>query len=102
MLSLRSPGSASGGSSSSMRPRYYEGMELSLRLRQTLRLVAAVSATVLGGTIGFHLILDESWFQAFYRSVVTATLAGLDTVPHNDAARALSIALVLAGLTIIA
>jgi voltage-gated potassium channel len=77
-------------------------MEFSLRLRQTLRLVVAVSATVLAGTIGFHLILDESWFQAFYRSVVTATLAGLDTVPHNDGARVLSIALVLAGLTIIA
>jgi voltage-gated potassium channel len=77
-------------------------MELSLRLRQTLRLIAAVTATVAAGTIGFHLILDEPWFQAFYRSVVTATLAGLDTVPHNDGARALSIVLVLAGLTIIA
>jgi voltage-gated potassium channel len=32
-----------------MRPRYYEGMELSLRLRQALRLAAAVSATVLAG-----------------------------------------------------
>jgi voltage-gated potassium channel len=77
-------------------------MELSLRLRQTLRLIGAVTATVVAGTIGFHFILDEPWFQAFYRSVVTATLAGLDTVPHSDGARALSIALVLAGLTIIA
>ncbi|MCW2975260.1 MAG: transport system, NAD-binding component [Actinomycetia bacterium] len=52
-------------------------MELSFRLRQTLRLAAAVSATVLAGT------------------------AGLDAVPHNDGARALSIVLVLAGLTTI-
>jgi voltage-gated potassium channel len=77
-------------------------MDLSLRLRQTLRLTSAVAATLLAGTVGFHLLLDEPWFQAFYRSVVTATLAGLDTVPSSDGARALSIALVFAGLTIIA
>jgi voltage-gated potassium channel len=77
-------------------------MSTSLRLRQTLRLLAAVTATLVGGTLGFHLLLDESWFQSFYRSVVTATLAGLDTVPGSDGARALSIALVMAGLTIIA
>src|SRR4051794_41967536 len=40
--------------------------------------------------------------QAFYRAVVTASLAGLDTVPRNDGARLVSILLVLAGLTIIA
>ncbi|HEX7525416.1 MAG TPA: NAD(P)-binding protein, partial [Gaiellaceae bacterium] len=77
-------------------------MDLSLRLRQTLRLTTAVAATLVAGTVGFHLLLDEPWFQAFYRSVVTATLAGLDTVPSSDGARALSIVLVLAGLTIIA
>jgi voltage-gated potassium channel len=77
-------------------------MDMSLRLRQTLRLTTAVAATLAGGTVGFHLLLDESWFQAFYRSVVTATLAGLDTVPRSDGARLLAILLVLAGLTIIA
>jgi voltage-gated potassium channel len=77
-------------------------MDLSLRLRQTLRVATAVGLTLIAGTVGFHLILDEPWFQAFYRSVVTATLAGLDTVPSSDGARVLSIALVLAGLTIIA
>ncbi len=77
-------------------------MGTSLRLRQTARLTVAVVATMGAGTVGFHLILDEPWFQAFYRSVVTATLAGLDTVPSGDGARALSIVLVLAGLTIIA
>ena len=77
-------------------------MDSSLRLRQTLRLTAAVAVTLVAGTVGFHLILDEPWFQAFYRSVVTATLAGLDTVPGSDGGRALSIVLVLAGLTIIA
>src|SRR5258706_9097011 len=77
-------------------------METSLRIRQTLRVLAAVCATLLAGTLGYHWLLDESWFQAFYRSVVTATLAGLDTVPAGDGARVLSIVLVICGLTIIA
>jgi voltage-gated potassium channel len=74
----------------------------SSRLRHSTRLAAAVAATLAVGTVGFHFILDEPWFQSFYRSVVTATLAGLDTVPHSDGARGFSILLVLAGLTIIA
>lgn len=77
-------------------------MNTSSRLTHTIRLTAAVVATLLAGTVGFHFILDEPWFQSFYRSVVTATLAGLDTVPQSDGARAFSILLVLAGLTIIA
>src|SRR5213082_3846877 len=35
-------------------------------------------------------------------AVVTASLAGLDTVPRTDSARAISIVMVLAGLTIFA
>jgi len=72
------------------------------RLKQTLRVLAAVVATQVVGTIGFRLILHESWLQSFYRAVVTTTLTGLDTVPSNDGARILSIFLVVAGLTIIA
>ena len=41
------------------------------------------------GTIGFQLILDESWLDAFYRTVVTATLNGLDTPPTGAGGRAL-------------
>jgi voltage-gated potassium channel len=74
----------------------------SVRLRQIALLSCAVAATLAAGTIGFRLILDESWFQSFYRAVITATLTGLDSVPSNNAARALSIVMVIAGLTIIA
>jgi voltage-gated potassium channel len=77
-------------------------VEAHVRLRQTVLVLAAVVVTIVGGTIGFHLILHETWFQSSYRAVVTATLTGLDTVPRNDAARVLSIVLVAAGLTIIA
>jgi voltage-gated potassium channel len=65
-------------------------------------LFAAIVATLAGGMIGFHSTLDETWFQSLYRAVVTATLAGLDTVPRNNGARVVSIVLVVAGLTIIA
>jgi len=73
-----------------------------LRLRQVVRLFLAIALTLVGGTIGFHETLPETWLQSLYRAVVTATLAGLDTVPQNDGARIISIVLVLCGLTIIA
>ena len=77
-------------------------MQPSLRLRQVTRLLAAIAVTLVGGTIGFHETLGETWFQALYRSVVTATLAGLDTIPRNNGARVVSMILVFCGLTIIA
>jgi voltage-gated potassium channel len=73
-----------------------------IRLRQATLLITVITLTCVAGTVGFRVILAESWFQSFYRTVVTVTLAGLDTVPANSAARALSIVLLLAGLTIIA
>src|SRR3954447_2012633 len=73
-----------------------------LRVRQVFRLAAAIVVTLVAGTIAFHATLSEGWFQSLYRAVVTATLAGLDTVPRSDGARLVSILLVLAGLTIIA
>jgi voltage-gated potassium channel len=72
------------------------------RARRLLLLTAGVAGTLLVGTIGFRHYLHESWLQAFYRSIVTASLTGLDTVPRNDGARVVSIVLVLLGLTIIA
>ena len=77
-------------------------MDAARRLRQTAYLLAGVVLTLAAGTIGFHQILHEGWFQSLYRAVITATLTGLDTVPTSNGARALSIAMVLAGLTIIA
>jgi voltage-gated potassium channel len=62
----------------------------------------AILVTFVGGTVGFHATLTENWFQAAYRSTVTMTLAGLDTVPRTNGARIISILLVVAGLTIIA
>jgi voltage-gated potassium channel len=72
------------------------------RPRQVARLLAAVAVTLAIGTIAFRETLHEPWFQSFYRSVVTVTLTGLDSIPSNDSARVVSLILVVAGVTIIA
>ncbi len=74
----------------------------SISLRRIAYAVGALLVVLAIGTIGFRLILDETWLQSFYRAVVTSSLTGLDTVPRNDAARLLSIFMVFAGLTIFA
>ena len=77
-------------------------MDAVRRLRQIEWLLLAVGITLGVGTVGFRLTLHESWLQSLYRAVITATLTGLDTVPSSNGARLLSIAMILAGLTIIA
>ena len=74
----------------------------SLSARRLAYAVAALLVVVAGGTVAFHQSLNETWMQSAYRTVVTISLAGLDTVPKNDASRAVSIVLVLVGLTIFA
>jgi voltage-gated potassium channel len=74
----------------------------SLSARRVAYAIGALLVVLAGGTVAFHESLDESWMQSTYRTVVTISLAGLDTVPRNDWARLVSIVLVLAGLTIFA
>lgn len=64
--------------------------------------VAALVLVVASGALGYHAALDETWLQSVYRSVVTVSLTGLDSVPRNDSSRLLTIGLVLAGITIFA
>jgi voltage-gated potassium channel len=72
-----------------------------VRPRQVARLLFAVSVTLVVGTIAFRETLHEPWFQSFYRSIVTVTRTGLDSIPTNDA-RIVSLALVVAGVMLIA
>jgi voltage-gated potassium channel len=76
-------------------------MDRNLRPRQVARLLAAITLTLVVGTIAFRETVHEPWFQSFYRAVITVTLTGLDSVPSNDGERIVSVVLVLAGLTII-
>ena len=71
------------------------------RARRLAYAAAGLVATLVVGTIGFHHYLGEAWLQAFYRSIVTASLTGLDTVPRNDGARVITILVVLSGLVLI-
>jgi len=73
-----------------------------LRIHQLARLAAAIAIALVGGTIGFHAVGESSWLRSFYRALATASLAGIETNPRTDAALAISIVLVLAGLTILA
>ena len=71
-------------------------------LRRVARIYAAAATLLVVGTIGFRLTLDEGWLNSFYRTVVTATLNGLDSPPHGVAARLWTIVVVLGGVTIFA
>jgi voltage-gated potassium channel len=77
-------------------------MDQDVRPRQVARLAIAVAVVLGVGTIAFRETLHEPWFQSFYRSVVTVTLTGLDSIPTNDSARIVSLVLVVAGVTLIA
>jgi voltage-gated potassium channel len=68
--------------------------------RDVVYILCAVGALFTGGTIGFMSILDESWHAALYRTIVTASLTGLDTTPRGLGAEALTIVVVLSGVAI--
>ena len=77
-------------------------MDTSLTLGRVLRIFAAAATLLLIGTIGFKLILDESWINSFYRTVVTASLNGLDSPPPSTGGKLWTVLIVLGGVTIFA
>jgi voltage-gated potassium channel len=60
----------------------------------------AVVVLFTAGTLGFMWILGESWHDALYRTVVTASLTGLDSTPRGLKAETLTILVVLSGVAI--
>jgi voltage-gated potassium channel len=64
------------------------------------RLLAAIALVFTGGTLGFMWTLDESWHAALYRTIVTASLTGLDSTPRGLTAELLTILVVLSGVAI--
>src|SRR5262245_44798980 len=69
--------------------------------RRDVWLIAAAVATLFtGGTLGFMWALGESWHAALYRTIVTASLTGLDSTPHGLGAEFLTIVIVLSGVAI--
>jgi voltage-gated potassium channel len=68
--------------------------------REAITIVAAIVALFVLGTLGFMAILDESWHAALYRTVVSASLTGLDSTPRGLKAETLTIVVVLSGVAI--
>lgn len=68
--------------------------------REVAILIGAMVVVFTGGTYGFMALLHESWHQALYRTIVTASLTGLDSTPHGLGAELLTIAIVLSGVAI--
>ena len=56
-------------------------MEQSFSIRRFGWAVAVLAGVVGVGTVVFHSVTSEGWIAAFYRSVVTTTLTGIDSRP---------------------
>ncbi len=62
--------------------------------------LAAFAALIGVGTIGFYEVTTEGWIGAFYRSVVTTTLTGIDSKPQGTGAELFTILLLLGGVAV--
>ena len=71
-------------------------------LGRIARIYLAAATLLAVGTVGFRLIIHESWLNSFYRTVVTATLNGLDSPPSGTWGRLWTVLVVLGGVTIFA
>ncbi len=60
----------------------------------------AVAVVFAGGTAGFMVTLHESWHAALYRTIVSASLTGLDSTPRGLHAELITIGVVLSGVAI--
>jgi voltage-gated potassium channel len=68
--------------------------------RDAAIVVAGVVVLFTLGTIGFMWVLGETWHAALYRTIVTASLTGLDSTPHGLKAELLTIVVVLSGVAL--
>lgn len=68
--------------------------------RRFLAAVAMFVVVLTIGSVGFHVLLDDGWVSAIYRSVVTTTLTGLASQPESSSAQIFSIFILLAGVAI--
>jgi voltage-gated potassium channel len=62
--------------------------------------VGVFALVLLIGTVGFVLLLDEGWVDAFYRAVVSTTLTGLHSAPETNAAKIFTVVLLFSGVAV--
>jgi voltage-gated potassium channel len=70
-----------------------------IRVRRFFLAFLALVSVIVGGMIGFHAF-GEGWIPAFYRSVVSISLTGLDSKPTSEGAQIFTIVLLLVGVAI--
>jgi voltage-gated potassium channel len=68
--------------------------------KDVIVILGAIAVLIALGTAGFMWALGESWHAALYRTIVSASLTGLDSTPHGLGAEALTIVIVLSGVAI--
>jgi voltage-gated potassium channel len=71
-------------------------------VRRMVRILAAAALLLVAGTVGFKLIVGEGWLSSFYRTVITASLNGLDSPPQGAGGKIWTIVVVIGGVTIFA
>jgi voltage-gated potassium channel len=77
-------------------------MDDQFTLRKILRIYVAALVLLVAGTIGFRVLVEHSWLNSMYRTVVTATLNGLDSPPRSTGGKLWTVIVVLGGVTIFA
>jgi voltage-gated potassium channel len=75
-------------------------VEKTFSLRRFAYAVFAFLAILAIGTVVFRQVEEESWVDAFYRTVVTTTLTGLDNRPATTAGKIFSIFVLFTGVAI--
>lgn len=71
--------------------------------RIILKLLAAISTLLIGGTVGYRLIEGWTWIDSLYMVVITMTTVGFGEVqPLSPAGRLFTIGLMLVGISVLA
>lgn len=68
--------------------------------RDVIAILAGAAILFTVGTLGFMWTLHERWHAALYRTIVTASLTGLDSTPRGGRAEALTVLVVLSGVAL--
>jgi voltage-gated potassium channel len=68
--------------------------------REAALIALSIAVLFTLGTLGFMWALGEPWHDALYRTIVSASLTGLDSTPNGVWAELLTIGVVLAGVAI--
>ncbi len=71
--------------------------------RRLLRLFLAIFLVLFGGTLGYVLIEDWAWGEAFYMTAITVSTVGFGEVrPLSELGRAFTVAVIFSGAGVIA